>query len=270
MPSSYSYDQAEEKLKAFTRSAVRTRIMLCLREEPMSAAQLEEEMGIRASTILHSIREMIESGLVGKSGQVYSLTNIGRIEARMIDELVSAIVILEKHKDFWLDHDISGIPEDLLVKIGTLGQSQIISADPVALLKVHQSYVKEIRNSSEIYGVSPIIFPDHSSAIAYAVRNGAKVELILTSKILDIIYKEHSHLLNEVKSFSKFKLYKIEGDVKVAFTVTDRLISLGLFGQDGTYDMLSDLFCYGEKAKSWGMELFEHYRSLAKPVSFKL
>lgn len=270
MPSSYSYDQAEEKLKAFTRSAVRTRIMLCLREKPMSAAHLEEEMGIRASTILHSIREMIESGLVGKSGQTYSLTNIGRIETRLIDDLVSAIIILEQHKEFWLAHDISGIPEDLLVKIGMLGESQIISADPVALLKVHQSFVKEMQNSKEIYGVSPIIFPDHSSAIAHAVRNGAKVELILTHKILDIVYREHSHLLNEVQNSSQFKLYKIDRDVKVAFMVTDKLISLGLFGSDGTYDMLSDLFCYGEKAKNWGMELFEYYRNLSAPVAIKL
>jgi predicted transcriptional regulator len=270
MPSSYSYDQAEEKLKSFTRSAVRTRIMLLLRDKPMSAAQLDEEMGIRASTILHSMREMIESGLVGKSGQTYTLTNIGRIEARLIDDLVSAIVILEKHKEFWLDHDISSIPEDLLVKIGLLGQSQIISADPVALLKVHQSFVQEIKSSKEIYGVSPIIFPDHSSAIAHAVKNGAKVELILTPKILDIVFNEHYNLLKEVKSSGQFRLFKIDRDVKVAFTVTDKLISLGLFGQDGTYDMLSDLFCYGEKAKKWGMELFEYYRNLSQPVAIRL
>lgn len=270
MPSSYSYNQAEENLKAFTRSAVRTRIMLCLRETPMSAAQLEEEMGIRASTILHSMREMIESCLVGKSGQIYSLTNIGKIEAQLIDELVSAIVILVKHREFWLNHDISGIPEGLLAKIGMLGQSQIISADPVALLKVHQSFVKEIQNSKEIYGVSPIIFPDHTSAIAEAVRNGARAELILTDKILNIVFKEHYLLLKEAKNFKEFKLYKIKGDVKVAFTVTDKLISLGLFGQDGIYDMTSDLFCYGEKAKTWGMELFEYYRNLSVPVDIPL
>jgi predicted transcriptional regulator len=270
MPPSYSYDQAEEKLKAFTRSAVRTRIMLCLRETPMSAAQLEEEMGIRASTILHSMREMIESGLVSKSGQIYSLTNIGKIEARLIDELVSAIVILEKHKEFWLHHDISGIPEDLLVKIGMLGQSQIISADPVALLKVHQSFTKEIQNSKEIYGVSPILFPDHASAIAEAVRNGARAELILTDKILDILFREHYLLLKEAENFNEFKLDKIKGDVKVAFVVTDKLISLGLFGQDGTYDVTSDLFCHGEKAKNWGMELFEYYRNLSELEAIKL
>jgi len=34
--------------------------------------------------------------------------------------------------------------------------------------------------------------------------------------------------------------------------------------------MLSDLFCYGEKAKNWGMELFEYYRNLSAPVAIKL
>ena len=58
------YDQAENHLKAFTRSAVRTKIMLCLKEGGMTAAELEKEMNIRASTILHAMKEMIEAGLV--------------------------------------------------------------------------------------------------------------------------------------------------------------------------------------------------------------
>ena len=106
-------------------------------------------------------------------------------------------------------------------------------------------------------------------AIAHAVKRGAKVELILTDKILDILFKEHYDLLKEVENTGRLGLFKIDRDVRVAFTVTDKLISLGLFGQDGTYDMLSDLFCYGEKAKKWGMELFEYYRNLSEPVAFK-
>jgi len=70
-------------------------------------------------------------------------------------------------------------------------------------------------------------------AIAHAVKRGAKVELILTDKILDILFKEHYDLLKEVENTGRLGLFKIDRDVRVAFTVTDKLISLGLFGQDG-------------------------------------
>src|SRR5271157_1489074 len=106
------YDQAEDQLKAFTRSAVRTKIMLRLKEGGMTAGELEKEMNIRASTILHAMKEMSEAGLVSKRDISYSLTNIGTIQTILLDELVAAIVLLEQHEDYWLSHDLSGIPEE--------------------------------------------------------------------------------------------------------------------------------------------------------------
>jgi predicted transcriptional regulator len=63
------YDLAETKLKAFTRSAVRTKVMLCLLEKELNAGELEKEMGLRATTILHSIKELSEEKLGHQEGQ---------------------------------------------------------------------------------------------------------------------------------------------------------------------------------------------------------
>jgi len=60
------YDLAEDQLKAFTRSAVRTKIMLCLKDRSMTAGELDKEMNIRTSTILHSMKDLIDTGLVNK------------------------------------------------------------------------------------------------------------------------------------------------------------------------------------------------------------
>jgi len=110
------YDLAEPKLKAFTRSAVRMKVLLNLLEEEKNVGGLEKELGIRTSTILHSIKEMIEEDIMAKTTKGYALTNVGRIQALVLDELVSTIVTLDQHKDFWLTHDISGIPNLSLKK----------------------------------------------------------------------------------------------------------------------------------------------------------
>lgn len=59
-------------------------------------------------------------------------------------------------------------------------------------------------------------------------------------------------------------IFLAEDDVKVAFTVTDTFLSLGLFKPDGIYDTTLDLINTEERAIRWGIELFEYYQGGAK------
>jgi predicted transcriptional regulator len=94
---------------------------------------------------------------------------------------------LEGHRDFWQTHDISGIPIDLLKRIGMLAHSDIIASDHFDPLKTQNYFLKEIINSKQIYGVSPIMMPDFPLLIATLVKKGSGVNLILTTDILKII-----------------------------------------------------------------------------------
>ncbi|VVB64641.1 Methanogenesis regulatory protein FilR1 [uncultured archaeon] len=253
------FELSEEQLKAFSRSAVRTKIMLILQEGEMVGSDLEEKMNIRLSTILHAMREMIDEGLVAKTARGYRLTNIGMIQALLLDQLVSAIAILEKYKGYWLTHDLSGIPTDLLARIGVLGQSEIISGDPAVLLRAQENFVNELSKSKKIRGVSPVIIPQYPGAIAKAVMNGADVHLILTKNVFDIAVKEYADAYRELLSNNSLTLYYIDEKVNVAFTVLDDSLSLGFFRLDGNYDLGSDIICRGEKTAKWGLDLFEYY-----------
>jgi predicted transcriptional regulator len=147
-----------------------------------------------------------------------------------------------------------------------LGKSEILRGDPVAILKTQEYFVSELIKSKEIAGVSPIIIPEYPKAIAMAVENGAKVNLILTKTILDIVIEDYRDLLNMLLKKENFKLYSIDKDVKMAFTVTDSYLSLGLFRIDGGYDVGADLNCFGGTAIEWGMELFEYYLKISELI----
>jgi predicted transcriptional regulator len=255
------YDLAETKLKAFTRSAVRTKVMLCLLGRELNVKDLEKEIGTRATTILHSIKDLIEENLVTKVDQGYRLTNIGRIEALILEELLGTIVVLDRHWDFWMIHDLSDIPVKLQMNLGMLVQSQLIKSNPTSLLKSHENFLAELMKSKEIYGLSSIIASGHTEVISKAVENGARVELILTQEVFRGVLKEYSDLLKRLLQSDNFYLYVLKKEIKIAFTVTDSIVSLGLYRLDGGYDLVNDLFCEGETSHAWGMELFEYYRS---------
>lgn len=266
MPAWENYDLAEAQFKGFTRSEVRTKIMLCLKDGELAVGDLEKMLGIRASTILHSMKELIETDIAIRTIQGYSLTNIGKVQSILIDELMSAIVLLDQRKKFWLTHDVSGIPDDLLARIGMIAQSEILEGDPADVLKTQAYFVSELIKSKEIYGISPIIIPEYPAAISAAVQGGAKVDLILTEPILDIIRRNYRNMMNEILKYDRFRLFSIDRDVRLAFTVTDSILSLGLFRIEGGYDVGADLNCFGERARSWGMELFKYYRDRSSQV----
>jgi predicted transcriptional regulator len=260
------YDLAEKQLKAFTRSKVRTKVMLCLMDGDKKVAEIEEMIGIRATTILHAIKDMSDAGFISKTANGYTLTSIGRMQTLLLDELVNSIVLLDQHRNFWLTHDISGVPDELLTKIGMLGQSEIISADHAELLRSHERFVTELMKARHIRGVSPIFIPDYPEMIAAAVNGGAEVSLVVTGPILDLIIADHYRLLNDLISQKNFRLYKLDREITIAFAVTDTMLSLGLFRDDGVYDLGKDLICIGESAIEWGMELFEYYRRMSDLV----
>jgi predicted transcriptional regulator len=260
------YDLAEDQIKAFTRSGIRAKIMLCLKHGPKTAAEMERLLGTRATTILHAIKEMSDADIVERTASGYALTNIGYIQACILDDLVSCIAALKEHRDFWLTHDVSGIPVNLQKGIGKLAQSEIVVSDPGAILKTVEYFLAELNKSREIYGVSPIIIPGYSDTIASAVKRGVSVHLILTDDILKIVLAQHRELLKELLRLENFHLYCIGNGIKVAFTVTDNMLDFGLFRKDGGYDLGADLICIGESAITWGKELFDYYRSLSTRV----
>lgn len=259
------YDFAEQQLKSFTRSKVRTQVMLSLLDGGMTASDLEKKLGIRVTTILHAIKEMVELNLVDKDTQSsYYLTNLGEIQGYRVISMINSALILEEHKQFWLTHDISGIPPYLLQNIGMLAQSEMVKSDPASLLKAMEYFVEGLKKSTLIRGVSPFIIPSFPETILEVAKNGVDIELILTTKVLQALLKDYAAAFREVSEYDNLVIRRLDQEVTIGFTVTDTFLSLGLSRLDGHYDLGSDLICIGEAAVSWGKQLFDYYKKMSK------
>jgi len=255
------YDLAELDLKSFTRSSIRTKVMFSLLDDGKTAAELGRIVNARSTTILHSMKSLMESGLVLKKQQKFCLTNIGRIQAIMLNELVDTIIAIKEHHDFWLNHDLSGIPDELQKSIGMLGQGEIFRDQKETPLKSLDYFLAALSSSKEIRGVSPVTIRGYPEAISQMAKKGTHIELILTNPVLKVIISEHGEMLRENLKRDNFKLYSIDKDVKAAFIVTESYLNLGLARADGSFDLGADLIYSGEKAIQWGKILYDHYLS---------
>ncbi len=252
-------------------SELRRQIIIALREGKRALSELRDSLGVSSTTAIHALRELEKENIIFQDkSRKYGLTRIGYVIGLKLSDFVDAVEVLKKHEDFWLTHDLSGIPPHLLEKIGWLKGSTLIEPPATDFFRVHTVYVDIVRTAKEIIGVSSIFIPEFSFLFEkLLIDEGTEVQLVITKEVLDrILETTDKDLLKRVlkDKIVKLKLYVMKEDKKIGLTVTDKFISLGFFNLDGTYDWNRDLISSSQRAIAWGRELFKYYVNNSKIV----
>ncbi len=206
--------------------------------------------------------------LTTRTEGIYKLTSLGLIEGQICKEYFLSAEVIEKFKDFWLDHDLSVIPPDLLLKIGSLNESTIVKAGEMDLSKVHETFVQLLFSSRRIRGTSPIFHPDFVVALQHVLEEGGSVSLIVSPQVLSkTMASVKMEQINSYLESEKLTIF-LNDDLKVALAVTDKCISLGLFSLNKEYDYRADLVSFDQRAIDWGEELFSNV--LRKSTRFEV
>ena len=257
-------------LRLATCSDLRRGILVSLREGKKSLSELRDELEVSSTTAIHALRELEKDGLVfQEEDRCYALTKIGGIIALKVTDFISAIDVLKKHEDFWREHDLSGIPDHLLAKIGDLSNSILIADTPTDVFKSHTTFLRILETANEVRGIYPFFHLEYLKIIEELVkRKRIDVELIVTNEVLDNIVGvgETEEAFKKFLHEPNFALFAMDVDIKIALTLTDSVFYLGLFAGNGTYDYNRALMSDDEKTLSWGRELHEHYRQLSEVV----
>jgi len=263
------YENIGDLLRLITSSGVRVKMMMSLMEGCKTSGQLRDEIGVSSSTVIHAARDLEKEGILIEKDDGYHLTSVGNIISSKLHGMMNAMAVLEKHKDFWLTHDVEGVPKEFLDRIGEIGDYEILTSSVKDIFKTLTVYVEFTKKAKEFYGVSPIFVDAFVSLIKKLIKNGAEVGLVLTNDVVKELIKKDKKGFKEVLSNKDITIWQINEDVRVAFTVTDSIFSLGLFGLDGIYDPSHDLVSRDKGAINWGRELFEYYKSRAKKLELE-
>jgi predicted transcriptional regulator len=246
-------------------SDLRKEIIFTLYESQKSLGDIRDSLKISATTAIHALKELEKGNLTFQDkNKNYCLTNIGRIIAMKMLDFSNSAEVLNKHEKFWMEHDLSGIPEFFFDKIGSLKDSLVLKDTDTDIFKVHTNFINLLKNAKEIKGVSSIYVPEFVSLFEELNHRNVDIQLVLTTEVLG---KIDMTLLNKIdKNKSNVKLFVMDKNIKAAITVTDSFFSLGLFRMDGTYDYSNDLVSQSQQAIAMGKEIFNHYVKLSKRI----
>ena len=256
----------KDLLKYTSSSSVRVKILICLSEGIQTMSQLKKRLGISSSTISYNLSNLEKSNFTSKDGEKYILTPIGNLITYNLKENMKTIGVISKFQKFWLNHDLSAIPPELIKKIGNLYNSSLVESESGEIYKPHEKYQEIILQSNYIKGVSSIFRFNYIDLFQHLIlENDINVELLLTKdviqKIIQDIDPDNLKALKNSMTRENIQIGIIHPEVRIAFTVTDKYLSLGLFYEQGDYDKSKDLISDDHDAVVWGNQLFEYYRN---------
>jgi len=267
IPEIDSYDGVKEELKFFTTSGVRVKLLISLNKENMTVDQLRSEFGYRTSTILPVIAELKSKDLIYQDDRHYCVTPFGRLISAKLIDFIETLHMFKTQERFWKNHESGTIPDIFFRNIGSLSRSDIIEDAPADLLATHRRFIKLLEGCKVIDGVSPFLHPDFPEVFKIFIEHEASVRLVVTAPVLELMCERHAEVLQQVGDMSNFSMRMIEEDVGVAFTVTEKILSLGFFRPDGMYDYNTDLVSKDFAAIEWGKALFEYYWNRSTEVT---
>jgi predicted transcriptional regulator len=270
IPEIDSYDGVREDLKFFTTSGVRVKLLISLNRENMTVDQLRSEFGYRTSTILPVIAELKSKDLIYQEDRHYCVTPFGKLISSKLIDFIETLHMFKTQERFWKNHEPCTIPDLFFRNIGSLNRSHIVEDIPADLLATHRHFIKLLEGCKVINGVTPFLHPDFPDVFKIFIEHEAVVRLVITYPVLELMRERHGGVLQHVGDMSNFSLRVIEEDVRVAFTVTENILSLGLFRPDGTYDYGMDLVSEDPAAIEWGNALFEYYWHRSADVNASL
>lgn len=252
-----------------TFSEKRSDVLLQLRDSPKTLREIKDRLEVTSSQIIPQLRKLEKNNLIYQDGKKYNLTEIGEVITSSFAQLSKIIEIFEEDLDFWNEHNIGAIPEEFLARIPELGDYELIESNSVEVFRPHKKFMQNLEESEWIRGVSPIFHPRYPEFLLEMAKSGCDVKLAVSKDVFEKIESNHKGELKSGLECENAELLIYDDDVKVAFTVTDSFLSLGLFGKDGLYDTSHDLVSDDASAVRFGKDLFNYYEERSKEVGLR-
>lgn len=249
------------------RSEKRKNILLLLDGEPKNIEEIKDKLDVSSTSILPPIKKLIDNDLLVQEDRMYRLSDLGEFVVKKVKPLISAIGVLEQHNDYWICHDLSSIPRHLLERISEVGNCTLIEPDLNHVYEPSPKIIENMTNSKKVFTFASYFNPAYLCLYVELGKKDAELSLNLTQSVWNHLSNEHPKMVEEILSMENISLFISREMNKISeITVTDKIMLLGLFDNNGKFDQ-QFLISFEPGALNWGKELYDYFKSLAKQMT---
>ncbi|MFY9338393.1 MAG: helix-turn-helix transcriptional regulator [Methanosarcina flavescens] len=244
------------------RSQKRIDLILLLGEEPRTMEEIKTLLEVSPTAILPQIKRLTDSDIVIQKNSSYELTDMGEQVFKKVQSLVNVLTLLERD-NYWIEHDLSGIPQYLLDRIGDLKDCKLVEADPSQIFEPRTELLNFFSSSRFLMVFSSFYRPEFLPLYTKLGRLESEVTLIFTESVLEKFLYNYERKIRKLSTMKNAELFVCNDGVKLAeLMVSDRGMMISLFDSNGRF-YHNYMSCSEPEAVNWAKELFEFYKSRA-------
>ncbi|SDG08738.1 Predicted transcriptional regulator, contains HTH domain [Methanolobus vulcani] len=248
-------------------SEKRKNVLLLLMEGEKSREEIKTSLNVTSTALIPQIKKLKEHGLVIQNGDHYILTNMGKVLVANMLPLLNAVDVFEENSNYWLNRDLSGIPESILKRFGELGNCVIIEPDLNYLFEFPKEFTENIVKSSYVMAFNAYFHPEYPALYSSLAEKGIDVSLVVTAPVHERMEKDYSDDIQKFMTFENTEMFVSNEMTSLATLVTtDRFLFLCFFNKHGQYDH-TILMSFDNNALQWSKELFLHFKEKAEIIA---
>lgn len=224
--------------------------------------EIKTLLEVSPTTILPQIKRLTDSDIVIQKNSSYELTDMGEQVFKKVQSLVNVLTLLERD-NYWIEHDLSGIPQYLLDRIGDLKDCKLVEADPSQIFEPRTELLNFFSSSHFLMVFSSFYRPEFLPLYTKLGRLESEVTLIFTESVLEKFLYNYERKIRKLSTIKNAELFVCNDGVKLAeLMVSDRGMMISLFDSNGRF-YHNYMSCSEPEAVNWAKELFEFYKSRA-------
>ncbi|MGB3908213.1 MAG: winged helix-turn-helix domain-containing protein [Methanomethylovorans sp.] len=248
-------------------SEKRKNLLLLLIEGGKDRNEIKTSLNVTSTAIIPQIKKLKECGLVIQEEDHYYLSDMGEIMVENMLPFLNIVEVFEENEEYWLTHDLKGIPRPLLKRLGELGNYLIIEPDLNYLFEFPKEFKENIFKSSHVETFTAYFHPEYPAIYSKLSEQGIKVSLVLTASVLDRFQKDYAEQMKKITGSKDTEVF-ITDDIRGLATIvtTDRFLLMCFFNKNGHYDHRI-IMSFDPRALKWSRELFQLYREKATGIN---
>jgi predicted transcriptional regulator len=230
----------------------RLEILKLLSSKPSTLTRLSEELNIRNQQCSRHLARLSTHGFVTKDPDGnYILTSFGELALTLVNGPLFAVT----HRDYFMNHLISVLPDEFLLRIGELEKMKCVDDVMVVFRNIENMFMKAEKETFRITDRYMMIIVKESLS---ALKRGISLKII-TPKVME--YPPDVEQLSTFEEHWRNKLHETReiDNVNVFLAMSEKEVAALAFPTlDGKFDYRGFSSEDPESLK-WCRDLFEHY-----------
>lgn len=245
-----NYESISKDVKYLTNSLSRLKILATLYECPKTMKELTGETGLSYSTVSSTMHNLELKDFVYRESSKYHLSNSMKLEIENLMELNEVMDVISKFFNILDKHLVDMIPNESIAELYLLGQASLIESGDIDAYRTYNYIENALAEANCVRCILPFYYENFNKQLNRLVKAEKSIEAIVSQSILHV-FEENS----DIENLSSF-----DNDINFLLIVTDNVMILGLFKDDGNFDQNRLLTSKNRDSIMWADNLFKNFK----------